>query len=105
MPPPELRASRKGLNYKGREGAELPSPPPPVTKGNSQFTLIIPLSAAEEVSQSGSLQAARSQLGSTERAGAEGGQRRGWTRTAHRGADFPRDPRTPFLSRSYFSVL
>lgn len=33
--PPKLGASRKGLNYKGREGAELPSPPPPFTKGNS----------------------------------------------------------------------
>lgn len=29
MPLLQRRASRKGLNYKGREGAELPSPPPP----------------------------------------------------------------------------
>lgn len=90
------------MNYKGREGAELPSPPPPFTKGNSQFTLITPLSAAEEVSQSGSLRAVfQSQLNHTSQTEptepAKGGQRRGWTRTALGGADFPGDLRIGFL--------
>lgn len=53
MPPLPAAASRKGLNYKGRERVELPSPPAPFTKANTQFTLITPLSAAEEVWQRG----------------------------------------------------